>query len=108
MGLLPVTFRGLGCWVRLLLVRVDTIVPYFGYWLIGSSILDCPICGVCSVLRVSWILHLKFLGLCLGSPVPGMWAYVLSLVGLHVALFVGFGCCVACWILLVCGDPVSG
>ena len=45
----------------------------------------------------SWILHLKISGLCFGSPVPGMWVYVLSLVGLLVALFVGFGCCVACW-----------
>ena len=48
----------------------------------------------------SWILHLKISGLCFGSPVPGMWVYVLSLVGLLVALFVGIGCCVACWFCL--------
>ena len=34
MGLLLVTFRGLGCWVRLLLVRVDTIVPYI--WILAN------------------------------------------------------------------------
>ena len=37
-----------------------------------------------------------------------MWAYGSSLVGFLVALFVRIGCCVACWFLPVCGDPVSG
>ena len=83
-------------------------MPYFPIlWILTNRSFDSWL-PCLSVLRVTWILHLMFHGLCFGSPVPGMWAYVLSLFGLLVALSVGFGCCVASWLLPVWGDLVAG